>query len=43
MIGEGEKLPAISLLDDEGREVNTGSLLGTPLVLWFYPKDDTPG
>jgi len=43
MIAEGAKMPAITLLDDEGREVDTTSLLGAPLVLWFYPKDDTPG
>jgi thioredoxin-dependent peroxiredoxin len=43
MIAEGQKMPAISLRNDEGREVDTTSLLGAPLVLWFYPKDDTPG
>jgi len=43
MIAEGAKMPAISLLDDEGNTVDTKSLLGGPLVLWFYPKDDTPG
>ena len=43
MIATGAKMPAVTLLDDEGREVDTTSLLGGPLVLWFYPKDDTPG
>jgi peroxiredoxin Q/BCP len=43
MLAKGETLPILTVLDDEGREVSTKSLLGGPLVLWFYPKDDTPG
>jgi thioredoxin-dependent peroxiredoxin len=43
MIAEGAKMPAITLRDDRGNDVETTSLLGAPLVLWFYPKDDTPG
>jgi peroxiredoxin Q/BCP len=44
VLGEGDKLPEISLFDDEGREVTTTELIGAgPLVLYFYPKDDTPG
>src|SRR6202035_5637692 len=43
MLREGDKLPAVTLLDDEGAEVTTTDLLGGPLVLYFYPKDDTPG
>jgi peroxiredoxin Q/BCP len=43
MLGEGDRLPAVTLLDDEGRTVTTTDLLGGPLVLYFYPKDDTPG
>ncbi|HUY11026.1 MAG TPA: peroxiredoxin [Candidatus Dormibacteraeota bacterium] len=43
MIGVGDSLPQVTLLDDEGRSLNTSALLGTPLVLYFYPKDDTPG
>ncbi len=43
MIGVGDSLPQVTLLDDEGRTVHTGDLLGAPLVLYFYPKDDTPG
>ena len=27
----------------DGREVSLGDFRGTPLVLYFYPKDDTPG
>ncbi len=43
MLGEGDRLPEVTLLDDEGTEITTGALLGGPLVLYFYPKDDTPG
>jgi thioredoxin-dependent peroxiredoxin len=43
MLGEGDRLPAVTLLDDRGAMVTTTSLLGAPLVLYFYPKDDTPG
>jgi peroxiredoxin Q/BCP len=39
----GAKLPQLSVLDDSGNTVTTGDLLGKTLVLWFYPKDDTPG
>lgn len=43
MLGEGDRLPDVTLLDDRGAEISTKDLLGTPLVLYFYPKDDTPG
>jgi len=43
MLGEGDRLPAVTLLDDRGDSVTTTDFLGRPLVLYFYPKDDTPG
>jgi thioredoxin-dependent peroxiredoxin len=43
MLSEGDKLPKLTVNDDEGRKVKTEDLLGAPLVLYFYPKDDTPG
>ena len=43
MLGEGDRLPTVTLMDDEGALVSTTELLGGPLVLYFYPKDDTPG
>lgn len=43
MLEEGDKLPKLTLLDDEGNSVSTADLLGGPLVLYFYPRDDTPG
>ncbi len=39
----GAPLPAFSLADAEGNLVHSTSLTGKPLVLYFYPKDDTPG
>ena len=43
MLGEGDQLPAVTLLDDRGAQLTTTDLLGGPLILYFYPKDDTPG
>ncbi|MGA2759007.1 MAG: peroxiredoxin [Candidatus Cybelea sp.] len=43
MLGEGDKLPTVTLSDDRGAELKTTDLLGGPLILYFYPKDDTPG
>jgi peroxiredoxin len=36
-------MPGIAVQDDSGNSVNTADLLGKTLVLWFYPKDATPG
>jgi thioredoxin-dependent peroxiredoxin len=43
LLDAGAKVPRITVLDDSGKAVNTGDLLQKTLVLWFYPKDDTPG
>jgi peroxiredoxin Q/BCP len=43
MLREGDQLPAVTVLDDQGATVETTAYLGGPLVLYFYPKDDTPG
>ena len=43
MLELGEVLPRVVIADDTGALVNTEKFLGRPLVLWFYPKDDTPG
>ncbi len=42
-IEEGEKAPDFDLQDDAGNKVKLSALKGTPVVLYFYPKDDTPG
>lgn len=39
----GSLAPAFSLADQNGREVSLDSLRGKWLVLYFYPKNDTPG
>lgn len=39
----GDKAPEINALDQDGNKVNSSDLLGSKVVLYFYPKDDTPG
>ncbi len=43
MLTTGGKMPALTIADDTGAMVNLADLPDTYLVLWFYPKDDTPG
>lgn len=38
-----DKIPEILGLDSEGREVRSTDLAGKPLIIYFYPKDNTPG
>ena len=40
---EGKPAPDFTLRADEGDEVTLSSLRGRPVVLYFYPKDDTTG
>ena len=42
-IVEGKKAPAFTLKDQDGKKVASKDLLGKTVVLYFYPKDDTPG
>lgn len=42
-IEPGQRAPAFTLTADEGSEVRLADLKGRPVVLYFYPKDDTPG
>jgi thioredoxin-dependent peroxiredoxin len=39
----GDKIPRFSVRDYEGIELESDDLIGNPFVLYFYPKDDTPG
>lgn len=39
----GAKAPAFTLLADDGTKVKLADLKGSPVVLYFYPRDDTPG
>jgi thioredoxin-dependent peroxiredoxin len=43
VIEEGKPAPAFTLRSDTGESVELESLRGRPVVLYFYPKDDTPG
>ena len=42
MIEEGKPAPAFSLLSDSGETVTLDGFRGKPIVLYYYPKDDTP-
>ena len=42
-IEAGDPAPDFTLADDHGEEVRLSSFRGRPVVLYFYPKDDTPG
>lgn len=42
-VEEGATAPAFALKADDGTTVKLSSLKGSPVVLYFYPKDDTPG
>jgi thioredoxin-dependent peroxiredoxin len=43
MITEGDPAPDFSLTSDNGDALSLSSFRGKPVVLYFYPKDDTPG
>lgn len=40
---EGDPAPDFTLLSDDGKAVSLSALKGKPVVLYFYPKDFTPG
>ncbi len=43
MIQEGQSAPDFTLTADDGTVVTLSALRGKPVVLFFYPKADTPG
>ncbi|MDD7174451.1 MAG: thioredoxin-dependent thiol peroxidase [Clostridiales bacterium] len=43
MLETGVKAPDFTLLDQKGNEVSLSGFLGKKVVLYFYPKDNTPG
>ena len=43
MVVEGELAPDFTVTSDAGEPVTLSSFRGRPVVLYFYPKDDTPG
>ena len=43
LIDPGKKAPAFALKDQTGKTHRLSDYEGRPLILYFYPKDDTPG
>jgi peroxiredoxin Q/BCP len=43
MLEAGQRAPAFSLPSADGRTVKLADYAGKPLVVYFYPRDDTPG
>jgi peroxiredoxin Q/BCP len=43
MVEEGKAAPDFELQSDAGETIKLSDLRGKPVVLYFYPKDDTPG
>jgi peroxiredoxin Q/BCP len=43
MLQAGDTLPKLDVVVDDGRTISTADLAQDSLVLYFYPKDDTPG
>jgi peroxiredoxin Q/BCP len=43
LVDPGQKAPAFSLKDQKGKTRRLADYAGRPVVLYFYPKDDTPG
>ena len=43
MLEEGKKAPDFKLKDQDGKTVSLSDFKGKNVVLYFYPKDDTPG
>jgi thioredoxin-dependent peroxiredoxin len=40
---EGQKAPAFTLAGSDGKKHSLSDYAGKTVILWFYPKDDTPG
>jgi peroxiredoxin len=43
MLNVGDKAPDFEVSDHRGNQVRLSDLRGKKVVLWFYPKADTPG
>lgn len=42
-VEQGKRAPAFTLQADDGTKVRLSDFKGSPVVLYFYPRDDTPG
>ena len=43
MLQVGDKIPAFSVIDETGKNVTERDVIGRKTVIYFYPKDSTPG
>jgi len=43
MLRPGDKAPAFTAADHTGKRVSLGDYAGKSLVLWFFPRANTPG
>ena len=43
LLAVGEKAPNFSVQDHTGKQVSLSDYHGKHVILWFYPKADTPG
>jgi len=43
MLSTGQEAPLFELQDHTGKTVKLSDFAGTNVLLWFYPKADTPG
>ena len=43
MLSKGDKAPAFKVKDHHGNDISLSDYSGKHVVLWFYPKADTPG
>lgn len=43
MIKVGDKMPHFEVIDQDGKTITSESLIGKKTIIYFYPKDNTPG
>ncbi len=43
MVNVGDQAPDFTLKNDAGEDITLSALRGKPVILYWYPKDDTPG
>ena len=43
MLKPGDKMPSFEVVDQDGNKVTSENLIGKKTIIYFYPKDNTPG